>query len=30
MEQVLQNKNRIKFLNYNKKQHLELLEYSNC
>lgn len=28
MEQHLKNRNRIKFLNYNKKQYRELLEYS--
>ena len=24
------NKNRLMFLNYNKKRHSELLEYSQC
>ena len=28
MEQNLKNINRIKFLNYNNKRHIELLEHS--
>ena len=28
MDQDLGNKNRLMFLNYNKKRHCELLEYS--
>ena len=30
MNQELRNKNRLTFLNYNKKRHRELLEYSQC
>jgi hypothetical protein len=30
MDQELRNKNRLMFLNYNKKRHRELLEYSQC
>lgn len=30
MDQELRNKNRLTFLNSNKKRHSELLEYSQC
>ena len=30
MDQELRNKNRLTFLNYNKKRHIELLEHSQC
>lgn len=30
MDQKLRNKNRLTFLNYNKKRHSELLEYLQC